>query len=77
MRRKRNTPPLSVREQIFTATLEIGRVVPQKFGNQSISRLSITILGHFPKECLIIPKHHLLKYVLDNIIHNSQNLGKT
>ncbi|KAL6031654.1 hypothetical protein STEG23_018075 [Scotinomys teguina] len=70
---KRNTPPLLVRMQIGTTTLESSMVNSQKIGNHSSSRPSHTTLGHILKECPVIPKGHMLNYVHSSIICNSQN----
>ena len=46
---ERNTPPLLVGVQTYTATLEVSVAVPQKTGNQPTSRPRYTTLGHIHK----------------------------
>ena len=47
---KRNTNTWLVEVQIYTATMEINVVVPQKDGNLSITISSYTSVGHLPKD---------------------------
>jgi hypothetical protein len=49
--RKKNIPPLLVRLQAGTNTLEISLAVAQKTGLSTTGRSSYTILGHIPRRC--------------------------
>ena len=71
---KGNTPLLLVGVQTSTATMEINMVVPQKMGNQFISRPRYTTLGHIPKGLYILPQGHLFNHVHSSFIHNRQKL---
>ena len=71
---KGNTPPLLVRMQTCTTTLEIRMMISQTIGNQPTSGPSTT-LGHIPKRCSIIIQGHLFSYVHCHIICNSQKPG--
>jgi hypothetical protein len=51
MWRKRNIPPLLVRLQAGTTTLEISLVVPQKIGHNTTGRSSNTSPGHISRRC--------------------------
>jgi hypothetical protein len=48
---KEEHPPLLVRLQACTNTLEISLVVPQKVGHSSTERSSNTIPRHIPRRC--------------------------
>jgi hypothetical protein len=50
MWRKRNTPPLLVRLQAGTTTLEISLAVPQKIGHSITVDITIPLLGICPED---------------------------
>jgi hypothetical protein len=50
MWRKRNTPPLVVRLQAGTTTLEISLAVPQKIGHSTIEDLAISLLDIYSED---------------------------
>ena len=51
MWRKRNTPPLLVRLQACTTTLEISLVVPRKIGHSTTGGSCNTSPGHISRRC--------------------------
>ena len=67
---KGNAPPLLVGMQTFTAPLEIHVVISHKIMKQETSRPSNTT-------CRWVPQGHMLDYVHNSIISNSQNLEAT
>ena len=60
---KGNTPPLLVRMQTCTTTLETSLAISQNIGNQPTSWPSNATLRHIPKACSIMPQGHLFNYV--------------
>ena len=62
---KGNTPPLLVRMQTYTTTLEISMLIPQKIGNQPTSGSSNTTLGHIPKGYSIILQEHITMFIAE------------
>ena len=52
-------------------------VVFQKITNSSNSRLSYTTPGHIPERYSTVPQEHLLTYVHNSFIHNSEKLEAT
>ena len=67
----RNTPPLLVGVQTYTATMEISVAVPQN-GTLSTSRPRYITLGHIPKGHFILHPGHLFNYVNCYSVHNSK-----
>jgi hypothetical protein len=74
---KRNTPPLLVRLQTGTTTLEINLEVPQKIGNRSTRKPSYTTLGYIPKRYPTMAQGHVFHYVPSGLICDSQKLETT
>jgi hypothetical protein len=74
---KGNTPPLLVRVQTCTNTLDISLADFQKIRISSTLRPSNTTSRHIPKGCTTIPQGHLLNCVHSSFIHNSQKLEAT
>ena len=70
---KGNTSPLLA----GSAPLDIRMVISQKIRKQPSSRPSYTVLKHTPKLWSIIQQGHLINYVHNNFICNSQNLETT
>ena len=66
-----NTLSLLVEIQTCTATMEHNMAVPTKLGMNGLQD-TVTPKGHS-----ILPQGHLLNYVHDGLIHNSQKLGTT
>jgi len=71
---RENTLPLLLGVQTCTITLKINVVVSQKIWNSSTSRRNYTTIRHTPKRCFTIPWRHLLNYVHNSFIQNSQKL---
>jgi hypothetical protein len=71
-RARGNTPPLLVRVQTCTTTLEINLVVSQKIGNRSISRPNFTTPGYTLKRSPTISQGHFLIYVHSNFIRSQK-----
>ena len=67
------TPPLQVRVQTCTTTLEFNLEVSQKIDNSSTSQPSHTTPVHI-KRCSIISEGHLVNFIHSSFIHNSQKL---
>jgi hypothetical protein len=63
-------PPLLVRVQTYTATMEINMEVPQKIRNWSPSR---PLLRLYSKDAPNTPQGHLHNCVYNCFIHNIQN----
>jgi len=74
MWKKRNTPPLLVRLQAGAMTLEINLAVPQKIVHSTTRRSSNTSLWHIPRRCSNLLLGHMLHYVHNSFIYNSQKL---
>jgi hypothetical protein len=77
MWRKRNTPPLLVGLQACTATLEISLAVPQKIGHSTTGGSRNTSPGHISRRCSNWLEGHMLNYVHNCLIYNSQKLEST
>ena len=70
-------PLLLVGVQTGTATLDISRAILQKMRKEPTSGPSNTTFGYIPKGCSVVPQEHVLNYVHNNFIYNSQNLEIT
>ena len=74
---KRNTLQLLLGLQTGTTILEINLEIPQKIGNRSTWRSSYTNLVHIPKRCPTTAQGHMLHYVHESLICDSQMLETT
>ena len=74
---EKNTLQLLLGLQTGTTILEINLEIPQKIGNRSTWRSSYTNLVHIPKRCPTTAQGHMLHYVHESLICDSQMLETT